>query len=441
MASLTLKASLSSNASGYWISSDIYTDNYVVGVGHFNSWILFASPTIPYGSTISSAHLNIRAFQTKDTTTVNATLYFADTSSPSLPTSAGEANAIPLTSGANWSAIPTWTAQTWYESPDIASALQSVVNRSDYYTGNNLLLVIRDNGSSANAFRNGVGGCAAASGYEAELHIEYTPPADVLMSGTVSRFGTGISGVTITVSDVGTTSTGGGGTWSKAAPYGWTGSFTPSKAGEAFTPTSLTHDQRSTSNKSNQDFVMNMHITPLVNISFSVLVPTYSYKTNINIVNIAYTAYVPSRNYYEISTTGIAFSTLEPVYSTSYVDVRSRFNLNAIGERISLKFQNVESIDIVLDDVGFTITELYRRDGTKLNAKGNRISLKFQNNTAAEEFELQYIKLLEEVYEHQVGTKLNVLGNHLSFKFQNNTADVPFELQYVKPVIEIYENQ
>jgi len=101
MASLTLKASLSSNASGYWISSDIYTDNYVVGVGHFNSWILFASPTIPYGSTISSAHLNIRAFQTKDTTTVNATLYFADTSSPSLPTSAGEANAIPLTSGAN----------------------------------------------------------------------------------------------------------------------------------------------------------------------------------------------------------------------------------------------------------------------------------------------------------------------------------------------------
>ena len=440
-----LTAHNDANGSGYW-GSGIFGNHYVAILGQTNTsykgWVYFAGGSIPPGSVITSAHVELEAQNNQSNTTCNVTCYFVNNGNASPPTSEAEADGLSLTSVVNWSSIGAWTDSSKYDTPDLASLLQAVVNQSNYTSGNNILFIFKDNGSSTNAVRYGYGGTSALSDIDkAKLHLYYDAAPTFAMSGQVTRFGTGIDGVTITVSGVGTTSTAGGGLWSKDVPYNWTGTLTPSKTGETFTPTSLTHDSPTQANEANQDFSMDMYVIPAASVAYTTITPTYEHKTNINIVNIAYTAYVPSRNFYNISTAGITYSMLEPVYSTSYVDVRSRFNMNAIGERISLKFQNVESMDIVLDDVGFTVTELYRRDGTKLNAKGNRISLKFQNNTAAEEFELQYIKLLEEVYEHQVGTKLNVLGNHLSFKFQNNTADVPFELQYVKPVIEIYENQ
>ena len=408
--------------------------------GHNNMWVLFQQ-TIPAGSIIVSAHVNLKAYSTLSAETVNGKCYFVNNGSPSPPTSIAEGDALPLTTGVAWSSIPAWTSGARYETPDLASDLQAVVNRSDYTTGNNILFVARevDSTHSPAAYRTAIGYYDGPN--VAQLHVTYNAAPEFAMSGTVSRFGTGIDGVTITVSGVGTVNTSGGGTWTKNVPYNWTGTLTPTKSGETFTPTSLSHDTPTQANESGQNFVMDFFVTPEVNIAYTGRVPVYTYKTNINTINIGYTTYPPSRNYYNISTTGITFSPLTPVPSTSLVDIRRRLNINAIGERVSLKFQNVESIDLILNDVGYVLTELYRRKGAKMNAKGNRVSLKFQNNESSKEFELHYLRLFEEIYEHQQGMSMNVKGNHLSFKFQNNTASKEFELQYVKPGIEIYENQ
>lgn len=268
----------------------------------------------------------------------------------------------------------------------------------------------------------------------------YTAYVHPIMSGTVKRWGTGIDGVTITVSDVGTVNTSGGGAWTKSVPYNWTGTLTPSKAGESFAPTYLSHNNQ-TADEANQDFTMLMYALPIISIAYTTHAPEYSYLLIPPTVNIVYTTYPPSRNYYNVGTASIVYTAYAPEYDKGFVDIRSRFKLNAIGKRISLKYSNVGSSYITLTSMGILSEEYYRRDSKKLNAKGERITMKFQNNGSATPFELQYLRVFDEVYTHQIGTNMNVKGNHLSFKFQNKTATTPFELQYMKIKGDVYENQ
>ncbi len=427
---------------GYWTldGSGFYTaptyNNVVigdVGSGGWGTFIVF-DVTIPVDSVIVSAHLSGPAAAT-DSGDVNVTIYLENVASGNDPANAAAANAMTLTTGTAWGPVPTFISGTTYESVDFASDLQTVINRSDYVTNNCVNVVIRNSSSNSERLFNGTGNI--------ELHVVYDTAPTRTISGAISRFGTGINSVTMTFSaglGGGTVETSGGGLYTKSIANNLTGTVTPSKTGDTFTPTSKSYTGLR-EDKTSENYTMDMPIVPVAGLAYTTRTPTYLLTSNIPVVSIAYTTHLPSRNYYEISTAGITFSALEPVYSTGFVDVRKRLNLNAIGERLSLKFQNVESVDLVLNDVGFTITELYRRKGVDLNAKGNRISLKFQNNDLATPFELQYLKLFEEIYEYQFGTKMNVKGNHLSFKFQNNTSATPFELQYQKIKGDIYENQ
>lgn len=443
---MSTSATYHSNAkdsSGYWYDTTItpggqlyFGSNYY----SYHSWVYFAQ-TIPQYSTIVSAHARMYSYNSLTGTTCSVKLHFVNAGNATQPTTVNEANALSLTAGTPWTA-PAFSASNWYETDDIASELQTVVDREDYTSGN-IVFVIKDNSSSPYAYRQPAGATDPATNLDIELHVVYGDPPSISVSGAVTRFGTGIDGVTMTFSSGlggGTVATSGGGLYTKSVSYGGTGTVTPSKTGETFTPTSKTYTHI-VADDVNENYTMDFYVTPAASLAYTTVVPTYSFTSNIPVVSIAYTTYIPSRNYYEISTAGITFSTLEPWYSTGYVDVRQRLNINAIGERISLKFQNTEAYDLVLNDIGYVLSQLYRRDSVKLNAKGKRLSMKFQNNVAATPFELQYFKVFEEVYEHLYGTKMNVVGKHLSFKFQNNTSDTPFELQYLNITGEVYENQ
>jgi hypothetical protein len=399
--------------------------------GYTDYWAGFICD-IPQGSTINSAYMALTAGNDDSGTTVNATIVGIDD---------GDATSIgsslywdnTTTATVSWNGVGAWTNSSTYNTGSLSGIVQEIVNRSDFHSGNYIWITIRDNGSSSNAHR-GVG--------SATLTVTWTAPADKSISGIVSRFGTGVNGVTMTFSGgfSGTVETSGGGTYTKNVSHDSSGIVTPTKAGETFTPTHTDYTNV-ISNQSSQNYAMDMYAMPKVSLAYTTRNPIYSFCSYIPVVSIGYTSYPPSRNYYNIDTIGIHYSTLEPVIGTGLTEVRARFYLNAIGQRISLKFQNVESVNLILNDCGIAVSELYRRDSDKLNAKGNRISLKFQNNESAKEFELQYLKIIDEIYEHQTGTSMNVKGNHLSFKFQNNTAGTPFELQYLKYFGEVYENQ
>ncbi len=312
-----------STSDGYWDSYGAFYGGQGIFLGKsgpysMHSYVLFAQ-TIPKNSIIISAHASIPASASESSTTVNTTVYFNNVGSPVLPTSAAEGEALAKTSGTAWDNLSGWTGGTRYETSDITSDLQTIISRADYVTGNNILLLIKDNGSTASAHRHGVG--YHPNSGQTELHVVYEPS------------------ITVNV--------------------------------------------------------------PLDDTAFTAQTPSLTQTAHSPLVSTAFTTHIPSRNYYNMDTTGLMFYPLNPVIGTNLLEVLKRFNLNAIGERISLKFDNAEAFSIILNDCGIAITELYRRDSAKMNVKGNHLSFKFQNNTASTSFELQYMKMIGETYENQ----------------------------------------
>lgn len=89
--------------------------------------------------------------------------------------------------------------------------------------------------------------------------------ATIAISGTVTRNGTGLSGVTM-LGLPGNPATAANGTYGVFVPSGWTGKVTPSKPGYAFSPPSISYSNLTT-NKYGQDYTATAVPTGNVNIS------------------------------------------------------------------------------------------------------------------------------------------------------------------------------
>lgn len=59
--------------------------------------------------------------------------------------------------------------------------------------------------------------------------------------------------------------------------------------------------------------------------------------------------------------------------------MRQRITINAIGEKISLKFQNTADNPWQIDDIGFHALDIDRRDSISTNIVSHHISLKIQS--------------------------------------------------------------
>lgn len=136
----------------------------------------FTNVTIPPGSTINSAVLSLTAQSSLSTTTCALNVSCEDADNP------GQWTNYTDFSGRSRTASPiTWTegsetANSTYSPPDIKAAVQAVINRSGWASGNALIVYIDNNGSSTNArrawFDRSNGSSTAAT-----LAIDYTPPA------------------------------------------------------------------------------------------------------------------------------------------------------------------------------------------------------------------------------------------------------------------------
>lgn len=136
-------------------------------------WIRFTSVTIPQGSTVSAATVDYYANATLTGTTCNCTIYCNDEDDAAAPTDRADYEAKSVTTANTaWNSIPTQTSGVQYTTADFTSAAQEVLDRAGWASGNAMMVLIKNNGSSASAMRGASSYESAAT--EPYLNITYT---------------------------------------------------------------------------------------------------------------------------------------------------------------------------------------------------------------------------------------------------------------------------
>lgn len=142
----------------------------------------FQNVTIPKGATITTAYLTFKAntYLSADTCKTRISAEAVNDA----PTFADDAAAFDAraanhtTAQVDWDAIGPWTAETNYNSPEIKTVIQEIVNRAGWASGNGLVIFWDDfdERSTVEAFR---GAWSYDHGSDApKLHIEYTVQYD-----------------------------------------------------------------------------------------------------------------------------------------------------------------------------------------------------------------------------------------------------------------------
>jgi hypothetical protein len=104
----------------------------------------FTNITIPNAPIIDSAHLPLRAYASRNGTVVNTRISAEDVDDAI--TFADDAAAFDTrwaartTARVNWDAIPAWTVDTDYDSPEIKTVIQEIVDREGWASGNDIVI-------------------------------------------------------------------------------------------------------------------------------------------------------------------------------------------------------------------------------------------------------------------------------------------------------------
>jgi hypothetical protein len=109
--------------------------------------------------------------------------------------------------------------------------------------------------------------------------------------------------------------------------------------------------------------------------------------------------------------------------------MRERLSTNVIGERISLKIQNVLPLNFQIEDIGVNIVNLDRRKSEKINNVSQHLSYRIQNSGVLP-------------YEYLCDEDLEILcdedGEDLIVE---ESIPEGFVIEYIKFIGEKYENQ
>ena len=146
----------------------------------------FDSLQIPRGSTITEAHLKLQAFASDDKDTVRTRIKIELADNPATFTDRDNFLARPWSDPVEWNGIEHWVKDTWYNSVDIKTLIQQVVDRPRWELGNAIAIFWDDlDGLSDHVNQT----CRRAYSYDNDpptapmLHIEYIPPPHIIIDG------------------------------------------------------------------------------------------------------------------------------------------------------------------------------------------------------------------------------------------------------------------
>lgn len=127
------------NTSFFWDNVNDTAVGYPFGYGtgvRESAW-RFLNVTVPQGATINSAKITGVSRDGRTSTVVNSHIQAEDVDDATQITSATDfQNRTLTTASVDWNNIPGWTQGVAYDSPDIASVIQEVVNRANWSSGN-----------------------------------------------------------------------------------------------------------------------------------------------------------------------------------------------------------------------------------------------------------------------------------------------------------------
>jgi hypothetical protein len=177
LATITLQ--VGAGASDGILYGATFISNDVVAFGQSSNnvtsnFMLFTNVTIPNGATIINAYLQYRCKTSQSGTTILSRIYGNNVDDATAPTTAAEYNGKALTTAyVDWDSVGSWTAGTWYDTPDIKTVIQEIVNRAGWASGNDILILHKDDGSTNGAVRTANPYEDGAS-FAPKLVIEYT---------------------------------------------------------------------------------------------------------------------------------------------------------------------------------------------------------------------------------------------------------------------------
>lgn len=131
----------------------------------------FAGVTIPQGSTIVSAYVEMRATDSNSEST-DLTIFGQDADdATSFGSGSNDLSSRPRTSASiAWNNVESWKKNQWHDTPDISAVVQQIVDRSGWADGNDLVILIRSDDLDGKrlAFSHDDNGNKAA-----KLHLVY----------------------------------------------------------------------------------------------------------------------------------------------------------------------------------------------------------------------------------------------------------------------------
>lgn len=140
---------------------------------YYMSGMVFRNVDVPRGAEIISARLKICAYTEQLTGNVFGRIEAEAADSAATFGSSHHIASLPKTSASvHWDLSEPWSADTWYESPDIAEVIQEVINRDGWSANNSLAIVYSTR--SEGGYRS-FSSYDRGSDYAPKLEITYTP--------------------------------------------------------------------------------------------------------------------------------------------------------------------------------------------------------------------------------------------------------------------------
>jgi len=132
----------------------------------------FQNITIPQGSTITNAYVEFTS-EDNDSPTINLTFtgQAIDDAPTFTTTSFNISNRTTTSASVTWNNVPAWTNNVTYQTPDLSTIIQEIVNRPGWASGNGLVIMV-----TASAIERDAYSYNGSSTKAPLLHVEYTNP-------------------------------------------------------------------------------------------------------------------------------------------------------------------------------------------------------------------------------------------------------------------------
>lgn len=162
----------------YWVTPALLYAGYISATySGLGSASRFLNVTIPAGSTITLAQLKLVCYVTDTETVVNNRLRAEANINPLTFSTKEDFDARVWTTHIHWDALPAWTLNEEYISPDIKACIQEVINLPGWASGNPMVVLRDDFELQSDQVSNHLRTAydfADSSTKAAKLYVEYT---------------------------------------------------------------------------------------------------------------------------------------------------------------------------------------------------------------------------------------------------------------------------